>query len=211
MIVAITLATLFALGVDPRRIVVLAAAVYLPMLAGCLVLLVVWRLRPDDTTRSAVFCEGVASELRAGSSLRSAVIDAAGAAGVTGLSLLDPMESIASRVAGAFAEVGDELRLTISMSARSGADSASLFDEIGSLALAQSEIRREVRTATAPARATALVLVGAPVGYVAWQITGGGIGGIVGSSAQRIAAMTGLGVFLLGVALTGLVMWRSSR
>ncbi|HEU4320429.1 MAG TPA: hypothetical protein VFS66_10150 [Acidimicrobiia bacterium] len=208
---ATTLAVLFALGVDLRRIVVLAWAVYLPVVAGCLVLLMIWRLRPDDTTRSAVFCEAVASELRAGSSVRSAVIAAADATGVRGLSPFEPMESIAARVAETFAEVGDELRLTISMSARSGADSASLFHEIGTLALAQAEIRREVRTATAPARATALVLVGAPVGYVAWQITGGGIGGIVGSSAQRIAAMAGLGVFLLGVGATAFLLWRSAR
>lgn len=211
MIVATSLAVLFALGVDVRRIVVLASAVYLPVVAGALVVLLIWKLRPDDTTRSAVFCEGVASELRAGSSLRSAVVDAARAAGVAGLSPYEPMESIAGRIAENFAEVGDELKLTISMSARSGADSAALFDEIATLALAQAEIRREVSTATAPARATALVLVGAPVGYVAWRITGGGIGGVVGSSAQRIAAMAGLGVFLVGVGITALVMWRSSR
>ena len=113
MIVAVSLAVLFALGLDIRRIAVLATAVYLPVVAGCIALMLIWRLRPDDTTRSAVFCDGVASELRAGASLRSAVVDAATATGVSRASLRGPMDAIAMSIGEAFPEVGDELRLTV--------------------------------------------------------------------------------------------------
>ncbi|HEY6635818.1 MAG TPA: hypothetical protein VI141_09440 [Acidimicrobiia bacterium] len=210
MIVALGVAIAFASGVEPRRLVLLISAIYLPVVAGALILLVVWRSRHADGDGPAVFCEGVASELRAGASLRTALA-AAATAGGTPMSATMPLADLAARVGDMFPSLREELRLTILNAGRSGSDAAPLFDEIGSLALARAEIRREVRTATAPARATALVLGGAPVLYLANRAMSGSLESTLATSPQRISAMFGLGLFLLGLALTLLIVWRAGR
>lgn len=201
-----------ASGLDVRRLLLLVGAIHLPMAVGGLIGLLWLRARPDSSHRPSMFCEGVASELRAGATLRDALTSSASAVGVTvDVSLASPMEEVAVLVAEEFPSIGQELRLTVSSSTRSGSDVAALFDEIGSLALAQDEVRREVRVATAPGRATALLLIGAPVIYMSSRLSDQGLAEFLASSEQRITAMLGLGLFMLGLAGAGFVLWRSSR
>jgi Flp pilus assembly protein TadB len=214
MIVVVALAAALAAGVDMRRVAVLAGAVYLPLVAAGLILLHWFRARPDDHNRPTLFCEGVASELRAGATLRDALATAATSVGTSPMSLSDPhgsMTEVAAKIAESFPTIGQELRLTVIAAARSGSDSAALFDEIGALALAQSEIRHEVRVATAPGRATALVLVGAPVLYLSSQLGTGGLAAFLASSQQRVVALIGLALFLAGLGGACAVLWRASR
>ncbi|HJQ76683.1 MAG TPA: hypothetical protein VJ948_05405 [Acidimicrobiia bacterium] len=211
MIVPLLLATAIALDVDIRRVVLLAAVAYLPELVAAGIALMIWRGRPGEDTKPALFCEAVASELRAGSTLRQAVAGAA--VSVAGL-VVGPDRSLgdlADDIATEFPQIEQELRLTLVAAARTGSDAAALFDEIGFLALAQSEIRREVRVATAPGRATALVLVGAPVAYVLGQAGGGGLADLLASPQQRVVALLGLGLLMLGLALAAVVVWRAER
>jgi hypothetical protein len=121
------------------------------------------------------------------------------------------MTEVAAIVASEFPNIGEELRLTIVNASRSGSDAAALFDEIGSLAIAQSEISREVRVATAPGKLTALVLVGAPMLFMASQLGSGDLGRLLASSEQRVVALIGLGVFALGFGISSLVLWRAGR
>ncbi len=201
-----------ATGLDVRRLLLLAGAIHLPMAVGGLIGLHWLRARPHSSHRSSMFCEGVASELRAGATLRDALTSSASAVGVTVEATHSlPMEEVAVLVAEEFPSIGQELRLTVSSSTRSGSDVAALFDEIGSLALAQDEVRREVRVATAPGRATALLLIGAPVIYMSSRLSDQGLAEFLASSEQRITAMLGLGLFVLGLAGAGFVLWRSSR
>jgi hypothetical protein len=65
--------------------------------------------------------------------------------------------------------------------------------------------------ATAPGRATALVLVGAPVFYVISRLGSGGISAYLASAEQRLVALLGLGLFLAGLAAASLVLWSGSR
>lgn len=211
MIVAVALAAALATGVDPRRLALLAGAVYMPLVVAGLVALFVWKSRPGEDSRPALFCEGVASELRAGASLRSALSNAAASVGCRALSVGSSLAEFAVQVADEFPTIRDELRLTAINAGRAGSDTAALFDEIGSLALAQSEIRREIRTATAPGRATALVLVGAPLFYIGSQLGSGGIDRLLASSEQRVVAVLGLGMFLLGLLAASWIVWRSGR
>lgn len=215
MIVPLALAVAFALGVDPRRLAVLAAAVYVPVALGTLIAVHWFRARPDDREQASLFCEGVASELRAGATLHDSLATAATSVGSSpksiGLMSGSPMTEVAARVAEWFPSIGDELRLTVIAASRAGSDSAALFDEIGSLAIAQSEVRREVRVATAPGRATALVLIGAPVVYLLHQLSAEGLTEFLASSEQRVVAAIGLGLFLLGLLAACLVLWRASR
>ena len=209
MIVPLLLATAIALDVDIRRVALLAAVAYLPELVAAGIALMIWRGRPGEDTKPALFCEAVASELRAGSTLRQAVAGAA--VSVAGL-VVGPDRSLgdlADDIATEFPQIEQELRLTLVAAARTGSDAAALFDEIGFLALAQSEIRREVRVATAPGRATALVLVGAPVAYVLGQAGGGGLADLLASPQQRVVALLGLGLLMLGLALAAVVVWRA--
>lgn len=200
-----------ASGLDLRRLALLAGAVHLPVVVGGLIGLHWLRARPDSSHRPSMFCEGVASELRAGATLREALTASASAVGTTlevsyGLS----MEELAALVADEFPSIGQELRLTVTSATRSGSDVAALFHEIGSLALAQDEVRREVRVATAPGRATALLLIGAPVIYLTSRLGDQGLDEFLASAEQRIAAMIGLGLFVMGLAGAGFVLWRSS-
>jgi hypothetical protein len=205
------LAAAFALGLDIRRLLFLACVVYLPIVAGAVVVLVVWRARPREDTRAALFCEGVAAELRAGSVLRDALATAVTAVGGAEIPAWLPVAGLAEQVAAEFPDIEAELRLTVINAARTGSDTAALFDEIGSLALAQSEIRREVHVATAPGRATAFVLVGAPLFYIAGQAGSGGVSRMLASSQQRVVALLGLAVFTVGLVAAVAVVTRAGR
>lgn len=214
MIVPIALAIAYASGLDIRRIGLLAGAIYLPVVVGCIIVWVAWRARPREDNRPALFCEGVAAELRAGATLRDALTTAAtsvGGVSPVGDSLQSSIAGVADRVSNEFPDIGEELRLTILNAARSGSNASDLFDEIGSLALAQAEIRHEVQVATAPGRATALLLVGAPTLYLGTRAGGGGLGRMIESSQQRVVLLVGLGLFLVGALATMAIIWRASR
>ncbi len=215
MIVVLSMALAFALGVDLRRLALLAGAVYLPVIVGGLIALYWFRERPDDSNGPALFCEAVASELRAGANLRDALATAATSVGGDARSFDlpsgSPTAEVATRVAAAFPTIEEELRLVVVAASRSGSDAAALFDEIGSLSIAQTEVSREVRVATAPGRATALVLIGAPVFYLVSRASSGDLGSFLASSEQRAAAVIGLGLFAAGLAWASLVLWNASR
>lgn len=216
MIPAVLIAAAFAAGVDPRRLAALAAAVYFPVVVGTVVLFLVWRARPRDDQGPALFCEVVASELRSGATLRDALDGAAASVGISlagpdPASGTPPLPETAAQVARSFPGISEELRLTVIGAGRAGSDSAALFDEIGALALAQSEIRHEIRVATAPGRATAFLLVGAPVLYVGSRLESGALTRMLASGQQRVVALAGLGLFLFGLALAAIVLWRAGR
>lgn len=211
MIVAVIIAAAFAAGVDPRRLALLAGAIYLPFVVAGLIAIHWHRTRSDESNRPSLFCEGVSAELRAGATLRAAVGTAAVSLGCDPIPDGSSLEDLSARIADYFPAIGEELRLTVLTAARTGSDSAALFDEIGSLALAQSEISHEVRVATAPGRATALVLVGAPVLYVITRLGSGGISAYLASSEQRLVALLGFGLFVAGLMVASLVLFKAAR
>jgi len=215
VIVVLVLAAAFAAGVDARRLALLGAAVHLPLVAAGVIALHWYRERADHSNDPALFCEGVASELRAGSTLRDALTTSAISVGAISSSVGEfgglSAQEVATQVAEAMPSIAREIEHTVIAAARSGSDAASLFDEIGSLAIAQAEIKREVKMATAPGVATALVLVGAPVVYLIGQLESGGLADHFSSPQQRVVALLGLGLFSMGLGLACLVLWRASR
>lgn len=210
MIGMILLAIGVAAGLSWWRVVILALLLFVPLLASAAVAVVVWRNRPREDVSAALFCEAVASELRAGSTLRHALASAATSVGVRPSPLATPIEDVASELASSFGRVGDELRLTIITAARSGGGAAGIFDELASFALAQSEIDHELRIAAAPGRATALVLVGAPFVFVVGRVASGDLWSLLSSAQQRIATLVGLGMFLLGLMIATAIGWRAN-
>jgi Flp pilus assembly protein TadB len=211
MMELLALAVALAAGIDVRRVGLLAITLYLPVLVVGMVAIFMWRARRDAEARSALFCEAVASELRAGSSLREA-LSAAGASVRGSYRAVDPgssIDDIARALGDEFEDVGVELEMTIKTAARSGSRAADLFDEIGSVAIARSEISHEVRVGSSPARATAIVFVSVPVIYLVIQARSGTLTGLLAAPEQRIAGVTGLLLFITGIVSAALLMWRA--
>jgi Flp pilus assembly protein TadB len=211
MIELLALAVALAAGIDVRRVGLLAITLYLPVVVVGMAAISMWRARRDAEDRSALFCEAVASELRAGSPLREA-LSAAGASVRGSYRAADPgssIDEIARALGDEFEDVGVELEMTIKTAARAGSQAADLFDEIGSVAIARSEISHEVRVGSSPARATAIVFVSVPVIYLVIQARSGTLTGLLAAPEQRIAGVTGLLLFMAGIVSAALLMWRA--
>ncbi len=202
----------FALGADPRKLALLAVTVLVPQLILVAGVAAVWLSRRRSDPTAALFCEGVASELRAGATLRDAI-----AATGTFLALPkladharnDSLSRAAAEARVVFPTIARELETTITRVADSGGAAADLFDEIAALALAQEEIRREVLVASAPARAATGLFVVLPAGYLLYRWTSGGLADLAGSSVQVTMTVIGLGLFLVGLAVAVLLVWKS--
>lgn len=207
------LAFAYLCGVDRWRLGLLGVVLYVPILAVPLVVYAALKGRSGVDDRAAIFCENVSSELRSGLSLRDAVVSAAGAVGVFAVSSGRPgtgsLHSIVEGLEKEFEGIGRELRATIDVSNRSGGAAAAVFDEIGSIALAQAEIAREVRNASAAARATAGFFLLAPAAYFTYQMHSGGLSGSLFLPQQRVAAVIGFVLFLAGLGCVVFLIWRA--
>lgn len=208
MITTVALAAAFAAGVDWRKLGLLAFAVVAPHLAAIAIAALVWRFRDRRGAGAAVFCEGVAAELRAGAVLRTALVVVARSVGVD-LDEEAPIPVLAGEIAAAFPDVAQALELTVVVAHRAGSDTAALFDELAAMSVAQTETANEIQMATAPAKATAAVLLGSPVLYLVSQ--GGGIATRWADVPQRVAGTLGLSLFFLGVVGTGLTLRWAGR
>lgn len=209
MIGFVMVAAALAAGLAPWRVVMLAAVLLVPLPALAAVVVLAWKARHTEDNRAALFCEGVASELRAGANLRLALATTAVSLGGPVPADDIPLSDVATEMAARFAGIEEELRLTIVTAARSGSAAAAIFDELGALALAQSEIAHEVRMATAPGRATALVFIGAPLTFVLSRLSSGQAKALIASPQQRVVTLLGLGLFVVGLTIASVVAWRA--
>ena len=213
MIPLVLLSWAHVLGVGPVRLIALAAVVYLPIPSVIAVSVLLWRQRPHRVSRASMVCSAVAAELRAGSVLRDALRAATESSSID-LAHVDwhgDIGRIGDELAHAIPEIGEELRLTVAAAIRSGSSTAVLFDELSAYSLAIEDVTREVAMATAPARATAALLVGAPFLFVLSSVTRGDLESLLASPAQRTAGMAGLLLFVSGLTAASLVFWRGRR
>ena len=97
------------------------------------------------------------------------------------------MDQIARAAQEEFSEIGPELGTLLARVDGLGVSPAALFDEIGALALAQVEVAHEVSVASAPDRATGLLL----------------------HPAQRAAAVLGTALVAAGITLSVLIVRRA--
>jgi hypothetical protein len=119
------------------------------------------------------------------------------------------MTEVARTASTDFDQVGPELAALLARADDIGVSPASLFDEIGGLALAQVEVAHEVSIASAPARATGAVLLLAAVFGVGWALTRGGVEPFLRHPAQRAAVILGAGLVVSGLALAILILRRA--
>jgi Flp pilus assembly protein TadB len=196
MIPALLLAVGLGLGARAGGLALAAGTVYFPLpMAGVLALLI-WRARSEPSIRSAEFCDALAGELRSGDSLRNALGTAAQSVDAGRLVAVcrsgRPLGEVAGLTAEEFPDIGRELAALIGRAPSGGTPTAELFEEVGSVALAQSAVSHEVSAATASARATAAVLFGVLVIGVGRALGTGGLDYYLESPAQRSASLVGL-------------------
>ena len=200
-------------GVDHRRSLALVLALIAPLPVVAFIGIHAWRARPRVSTRAAVFCEAVAGEMRSGASLRFALERAAASVGAHSLENMSrvgaPLPDLALAAREEFDEIGFELSAVIERLSRLGSPAAALFDELAVLSLAQVEVAHEVATAAAPARATAVVLLLVPLVAIGSVTAGGRIGDYLSAPAQRISAVIGLALIILGVGTAGSILSRA--
>ena len=207
MFLTLVLAWALLMGVELRRIALLTGAVLAPWMVGLFLGWHWWRSRSGASIRSVLFCDAVAGELRSGAPLRMAVAGAAGSVDARPLEALchsdAPIDAIATSLRAEFPDVGRELSGVVSRVSLLGSPSADVFDEISGLALAQVELAQEFASASAPARATAFVLLIAPLAALAAVGARGDVGNYLQSSAQRGAVVIGLAMVVAGLAVGG--------
>ncbi len=213
MITALLLGWGVVLGLDHRRTALLLLALIAPVPVAGLLAVHAWRSRPNVSTRAAVFCEAVAGELRSGASLRWALERAAASVGAPILQEMSrsgaPLAEIGRCVEEEFDEIGLELGAVIDRLSLLGSPAAPLFDEIGALALAQVEVAHEIAAASAPARATAVVLLLVPLAAIGSVTMNGQLSGYLSTSAQRTSAVIGLSLVMLGIGVSVAILRRT--
>jgi hypothetical protein len=77
------------------------------------------------------------------------------------------------------------------------------------VAIARSEISHEVRIASSPAKATAVVFLAAPALFLFVQARSGALTRFLAFPEQRMAGSAGLTLFVLGIGIAALLMWRA--
>lgn len=200
-------------GADVWRLILLGVAVAAPLVLLPLIVVLVVRGRGALDDRAPLFCDSVASELRSGSSLAASLTSAGISVGLWDgqpvPSGVTSARAVAEAASHELAGIAAELAATVEAAARAGGRAADLFDELGALAIAQSEIAREVRVSSAPARATAWFFLVAPTAFVTLQARSGSLDALVHVPEQRIAVVAGMSLFLLGLGGVVFLLWRA--
>lgn len=188
-------------GVRWWQLLLLALAVFAPAVLVPPIIYTVLLDRRPPSDRAPLFCDVVASELRGGATLRFALLRAADSTSIdldrsaSGASVGEIARAVASRLP----RLGAELEATVEAVGRSGGAAADLFDELAAYAISHDEIVREVRVATAPARATAWFFLIAPAGFVAYQLFQGTMTQLFVEPEQMIPGVAGALLFVVGI------------
>jgi hypothetical protein len=164
--------------------------------------------------RAVWFCEAVSTELAAGSSLRSALERAAASVDAGEIALQcrqgAPLELIATMAQADFPEIGEELGALLARAGRIGVGPASLFDEMGDLALAQIQVGNEIATASAAGKAAAFILLALPITALVFTLSKGDLDPFFTQPAQRGAAVIGAILTIAGL-VAALATLRTAR
>ena len=172
----------------------------------------------DLCQEEAVWLAGVAAELRAGASLRGALIAAADR--VQNIELGDVVRlSVAGAPYGSIAAAVDKAmpgrRLvgpTLGLAGRSGGRAAAVLDRLAMRAWADVAAERQRRTLGAQARLSAWVVGGLPVAATIVLVLTGRLGRLIGSGlAGGVVLGAGLVLQLAGIAAVVVLLRRSPR
>lgn len=198
---AILLALALVAGAPPRRLGPVTLVLVVPWMAVAVLLVAVVRSRPRASIDPGLAAAtGVAAELRAGRSLRASLGSALGTDPTTPLGRAGrravlglEMSTVAEDLRTGFGRHGHLMAASLEIVERLGSSGAAAMDTVAALVRADHDLARERRSATAPARVSAIVMTVAPLGFLAWQVADGAV--------RRALTVPG-GAFLLIVGAT---------
>jgi Flp pilus assembly protein TadB len=217
VIEATILASGLAAGADGRKVLLAAAAIWAPLLLALgLAFHYGFALaRPSAGAGPEVmFAETVVGELRAGASLRSALRTAcAGREGtdaiVRRLDVGEPLPQAVRGMSAGLPSIGGLVEAVL-VSGSDGGRMLPVFEELLIHAAAEEAVAAEMRTALAPVRASMTVLVGGPVGYLAWSLVSGRFGRLIALPGGLWLTVIGATLFVAGI-VTMLVLARRRK
>lgn len=217
MTAVLVLAVALVAGAPVTGVVAVAATMYAPVptLVALVLLAVRGRIGTKPVDERVALLSAMSADLRAGRSLRHALVTAAGTDPTVGFGAVgrlaglgSPFPTVVERLEADFGAhaplVGAGLRLVD----RTGAAGAEILDQAAMLIEDDLELAREVRAGSAPARVSAAVIGLAPVALVAWQLADGSLARAVAVPGGGL--VVGLGGALLGAGI-GVVFWLARR
>lgn len=171
------------------------------------------RGRPGVSDGEAAVMVGIAGELKAGQSLRGAIVAAAigeSLASVRRLALAGvPMTDVAELLAERLGGDRWMTRAVLTVADRTGGSTATAFEQLAAHSLARQQLRRERRTAAAPALLEAVLVGGIPLTLVISRLLRGELAGKGGVEVLVVAA--GAVMVTGGSALVAWMVWRAVR
>lgn len=222
VLTTMTIAAALVSGAPPLQVVAIAAALKLPapLALAALVVLSGAVLRAADSLAphpEAVYLRAVGAELRAGASLRAAMVAAAQRSPELGLQRWvrlaaagHPMPELARRLGDHLPQLGVAVPAAVDLLARSGGAGAEVFEQLAAQVEQRRALEGEVVAATAQVRLSALVVALAPVVVVGWLAARGTFLTLVQSSAGLVIVLLGLGLQAVGVAVVVLLVRRAA-
>lgn len=216
MIESTLLAWALVAGVPWPMLLAVAAARVAPwptLAVTAVVVSVSLRNRPGSSDGEAAVMVGIAGELRAGQSLRGAIVAAATGASLESVRRLAmagvPMPEVAELMAERLGGDRWMTRAVLTVADRTGGSTAAAFEQLAAHALARQQLQRERRSATAPALLEALMVGGIPLGFVLYRLAQGELfqqGGV-----EALVVATGTVMVTCGSTLVAWMVWRAAR
>ena len=165
----------------------------------------------------AVFLRSVAAELRAGRSLRVALVDSArldprlGLARVVRVAAAGrPMEQVADEMATYRGMSG--IATALRVAAMTGGSAVPVFESLAVDATDEAALARERRELTVQARLSIAVVAGFPLAVLGYQVTSGQAMELVRQGSVGVALLVvGVGLLSLGLAVVAVLMRRATR
>lgn len=169
------------------------------------------RGRSAEPSSEAARIVALASELRGGATLRSALGTLS--TPLARLALAGrPVEELVAAIEEALPRHGQMVGAVALLADRLGGSVAVMFEELAVAALEVDELAREVRVATAPAYVQGAIVGGIPVLALVRLVASGGLGALAASGpAGSAVAVAGVGLISLGVVTVAVLVRRSIR
>jgi Flp pilus assembly protein TadB len=188
-----------------------------PVLGGAALAAIHQRRRFSRADQIAGWLRTAASELRAGGSLRNAVIGACQAVPDLELARASRLASVGrplDEVAGAMIGVEgmSAVAATLVIASRTGGSVVPALEALMGEAVDEAALEQERRSATAQARLSIAIVGGFPVAVLATQIARGEIGQLLSGGPVAVAlVLIGVALLVGGLVTVGVLMRRAHR